>query len=117
MGIKGNILRPFEYAYNSLLRAARQTNRVVTVSYEDYLEFTKVLNCHYCDRNIPWSQYTDSKKKNNNYYLDRKNNFIGYEKHNLVVCCPKCNRIKSNEFSYVEFLKIIRFIKTIRASY
>lgn len=112
-GISGRRLRPFEYAYRGLLRAAKITNRIVTISYEDYLEFTRVKNCTYCDRVIPWQQYTNKNKRNCNYFIDRKNNSEDYVKENLAVCCPTCNRMKSSDFSYEEFLQIAKFINKI----
>lgn len=48
------------------------------------------------------------------YYLDRKNNDRGYEKGNLVVCCTRCNRGKSDQFSYEEWVEIGKTIRQLR---
>src|ERR1700676_950965 len=68
-GIKGNIKRPFEYAYNSLVRGAKKMGRQVHISYEEYLQFTSVAECHYCFARINWTPHTNAAKKDCNYYL------------------------------------------------
>jgi hypothetical protein len=46
--------------------------------------------------------------------LDRKNNLLGYSYNNCVACCWPCNKAKSGEFTYEEFLLIGKVIKQIR---
>ena len=43
----------------------------------------------------------------------RKDNDIGYVKNNLVVCCWECNRLKSDRFTYKEFIKLSPILKEI----
>lgn len=38
--------------------------------------------------------------------LDRKDNEKGYVKDNIVLCCSRCNLIKSNFFNEEEMLLI-----------
>ena len=68
--------------------------------------------CHYCgipkDKiHITHSQcYSISMRHCNRFSLDRKDNIKGYSKENCVLSCLRCNNIKSNVFSYEEFLEI-----------
>ena len=70
----------------------------------------KERKCEYCgikekdigkinDGHIFWGRY---------FYLtiDRKDNSKGYEINNICLACMRCNRIKSNIFTYEE-MKII----------
>jgi len=95
--------RPFESIYNGLFNDERGIK--VELTYEEFLEFTKVKNCQYCDAKIPWRPYAtiNGKYLSSAYYLDRKDSMGPYSKENCVVCCPVCNAIKSNKFSYDEF--------------
>lgn len=99
--------RPFEGRYNNFVSRCPETN----VIYEEYLEFTKIKNCHYCETLIPWKEYDSNTY---GFFLDRKNNNIGHLKFNLVVCCQICNFTKRNEFSYEEFLIIGKAVNEVR---
>jgi len=85
----------------------------VTITYEEYLDFTKIKECHYCDKPIPWHPHTSINNKHNGTYLDRKDNNIGYLKENCVVCCTRCNRMRSDKFSYEEFMLFSPVLKQI----
>lgn len=43
--------------------------------------------------------------------VDRKDNSKGYTLDNVVPCCKRCNRIKSDLFTYEEMLKLSEFLK------
>src|SRR5882672_12005776 len=45
--------RPFEWAYKKLVSNATKRGFIVEITYEDYLDFTKIPNCVYCLKNIP----------------------------------------------------------------
>jgi len=105
--------RPFEWVFNSMKRTANITNRECNITYEEYVEFTKIKYCHYCYKEIPWKKYFTRGYKTA-YYLDRKNNNMGYIKDNCVVCCSECNFLKSNKFSYEEMIKLGVVLKEIR---
>ena len=47
-------------------------------------------------------------------FLDRKDNTQGYLKDNCVVCCTSCNKLRSNKFTYKEFLLLAPILKQIR---
>lgn len=40
--------------------------------------------------------------------VDRKDNFKGYEEGNCVPCCSRHNWLRSNNFSYEEFLDAVK---------
>jgi hypothetical protein len=105
-------IRPFEAQYNSFIATAKHTKHGCTVTYEEFVEFTSVTKCHYCAAGIPWKPYISG--KTNAYYLDRKDNVIGYTKENCVVCCTRCNYGKSFSFSYDEWVAIGKTIKRLR---
>lgn len=103
--------RPFESIYECLKRDHRGIK--VTISYEEYLEFTKQDKCHYCYERINWIPYSASKGeyKSRAYYLDRKNNNLEYSKENCVVCCSKCNRARGNRYTYEEWYGMTEYFR------
>lgn len=106
--------RPFESLYNSgLLRRARLAGIPVSLTYEEFLEFTTVSECHYCGGFVPWVSH-GRQSPNHGYHLDRKNNDLGYAKENLVVACKVCNRLKNAHFSYEEMLLLAPHLRAIR---
>lgn len=106
--------RPFESLYNSgLLRRAKIAGIPVSLTYEEFLEFTTVDECHYCGGFVPWISH-GRQSPNHGYHLDRKDNTIGYVRGNLVVACSICNRIKNAHFSYEEMMRLAPQIRAIR---
>jgi hypothetical protein len=101
-------LRPFEAKYNTLVNRARHS---VLITYEEFLEFTKVNDCHYCGENIPWSEY-QTKVRSTAVYLDRKDSALAYEVGNLVVCCTRCNYAKNRLFTYEQWVEIGKLIRS-----
>lgn len=103
--------RPYEALYNVFIRNAGRDSRTVEIGYEDFLEFTKATTCEYCGAGIVWAEYSTG-KNGCSYNLDRKDNSLGYSKENCVVCCARCNRAKSNHFTYEEWVEIGALIKS-----
>jgi hypothetical protein len=101
--------RPFESLYNSLKRRAVKKGLAV-FSYEEFLSYTACSECHYCGGPIFWIEYNIDKGHASN--LDRKDSNQGYIDNNVVVCCTRCNRGKSDLFTYDEWVKIGAFIKS-----
>jgi hypothetical protein len=77
--------------------------------------FTNLIQqpCHYCSGELHETRSA----------LDRKDNSQGYTIDNVVPCCKICNSIKSDKFTYEEFLqfsrtdlfqKMVRRIKTLK---
>lgn len=104
--------RPFEARYNNFIRRTKEETIKTDVSYEDFLEFTKITNCHYCSYSISWEPYTSN---TSGFFLDRKQNILGHVKSNLVVCCKLCNFTKRDEFTYEEFKILGQAINKIRS--
>lgn len=100
-------LRPFEARYNKLLKKATESGQIVKMSYKNFLKFTKIEKCHYCNTKINWKIKTA-------YNLDRMDSNLPYQLNNCVVCCGLCNFTKRDKFTYDEFLKIGVVIKNIR---
>ncbi len=107
-------LRPFESLYNHLKNSrARYAEIPVHLTYEEFLEFTNIRECHYCGDPVYWTEYNlNGKSCATN--LDRKDNNLGYSKSNCVVCCLPCNRTKSNRFAYEEFVIMMRALRDYR---
>lgn len=95
--------KPFEWLYTHLLWSAKNSKRICKLTYEEFVEFTKIENCHYCGTPIEWRkhQVNDSVGR---YNIDRKNNDLGYTKENCVVCCPLCNSVKGKILSHDEMM-------------
>jgi len=109
--------RPYESLYSSFLYVCKVPGKGTDITYEDFLEFTRINKCHYCDVPIIWAKHNihlRSPGHRQAYYLDRKDNLKGYTKDNVVVCCTRCNRGKSNLFSYDEWVEIGKCIRTMR---
>ena len=104
----GNLKMPYESLYHNLCDMAKDRTSV-ELTYEEYLTFTSQKECHYCGSEILWKQHSGNA---NGHKLDRKDNSLGYSKRNCVVCCPRCNRAKSNHFTYEEWVQIGALIKS-----
>lgn len=108
---KGLRLRPYEALYNTIKRL--NPDKGIKLTYEEFVGFTKLTQCHYCGANIRWAEF-DIIRNGSNYNLDRKDNSLGYSRSNCVVCCPRCNRAKSNHFTYEEWVQIGDLIRSWR---
>jgi 5-methylcytosine-specific restriction endonuclease McrA len=106
----GNLKRPYEGRYNFLCAMA-EGRTTVELTYEDYLTFTGITECHYCGVPIEWAPHGTF---SNGHHLDRKNNSLGYSKGNCVVCCGSCNQTKSDKFTYEQFVQIGNLIRSWR---
>jgi hypothetical protein len=106
--------KPFEVVFNRMRENAKYKGIKHTLSYEEFLEFTKIQNCFYCDSLIPWRAHTMAGNIGGmGYFLDRKDSELGYSKDNCVVCCYLCNKTKNNSFGFEEFQEIGKVIKRI----
>lgn len=105
--------RPFEWLFLKLRRSSIRENRVCDLTYEQFLDFTKIVQCSYCNSPIKWTCYS-SKGEPSGYYLDRRDNNMGYTKDNCVVCCGDCNHIKGARFTYKEMCQLGEVVENIR---
>ena len=109
--LKGaNNKRPYEWLYNTMVSSRKASD----LTYEEFVEFTAITECHYCSFPIHWSKHNNEGSRA--YNLDRKDNKLGYIKGNLVVCCIRCNVAKMNHFTYDEFVQLGKVIKTFARS-
>ena len=105
--------RPFESLFNHLLYNCKRYKKETDLTYEDFIEFTKEVECCYCKSKIEW--FENSLCKNGyKYNLDRKDSSIGYLKENIVVCCWKCNKSKSNILTYEEMKVAMKAVMEYR---
>jgi hypothetical protein len=97
-------LRPYEALYNCFVS---QSGRVhdISLSYEDFLVFTKEKFCLYCQSPITWAEF-NPQKFGQNYNLDRVDNSKGYSNDNCIVCCTSCNMRRGDRFTHSQFLEI-----------
>jgi len=107
-------LRPFESLFNRLKGVAKYSGREIIMTFEEFLEFTRISVCSYCDNAIQWSERGSYLGGSRPYNLDRKVNTEGYSKENCVVACGECNRIKGDKYSYEEMLIIGKLLKELR---
>jgi hypothetical protein len=91
--------------------AAGRRDQKVELTYENFLSFTSIKECHYCGTSILWSIRADQKTLRHN--LDRKDNSIGYTLDKCVVCCYDCNVTKGDRFTYKEFMLLAPILKAI----
>jgi hypothetical protein len=107
--------RPFEALYNRLKNnRARYYDIPVLLTYEEFLEFTKINECHYCGEPVIWTKYNLNNRRSCATNLDRKNNLLGYSTDNCVVSCLPCNKTKGNRFTYEEFKAMMHALKEYR---
>jgi len=76
------------------------------ITFEQFLEFTNISECHYCNSPIVWK-----KSGSRTYNLDRKDNNKGYLLNNLVVCCYKCNKGKREIYTYEEWYGMTEYFR------
>lgn len=97
--------RPYEMIFNILTSQAKRRGIPVQLSYEEFVEFTSIVECVYCKTPVSWlKHHTKGCEKRTN--LDRKNNTLGYSRENCVVCCYRCNSLKLNQLTYEQMLEI-----------
>jgi hypothetical protein len=106
--------RPYESIYKCFLNDWRKLGN--TITYEEFLDFTKVPNCCYCSCLIPWIPYSTvgGEYTSRAYFLDRKDNSLGYSKENCVVCCTSCNMIKRDLLTHDEMLVAMKAVLEYR---
>ena len=91
-GNKRHFKFPYKRLYTRLLASAARKNQEVSLTYEEFLKFTKEKHCYYCNAPLEWVKHG---KKANKYNLDRLNPNKGYHKNNVAPCCWTCNNLKS----------------------
>jgi len=105
---------PYMYIYNEL-KSHKKNDKDLNLSFKEFLEIIKNPECHYCGIPLKYEKYSRywGKVHSRAHQLDRKDNNLGYDKDNLVTCCWECNRLKSNRFTYNEFIQLSPTLKKI----
>jgi len=116
---KNNVNKDSEYSRKYRLTAAgvyqslRCSARKRGWSYPDKEEFIQwfdnsVKECHYCglpQESLTFMTYIIEKHRFR-LTIDRKDNLLGYDIDNIVLCCPACNKIKCDVLNESEMLDI-----------
>ena len=94
-------VKPFQTVFRALMRH----RHAVRLTYDQFVEFTKIPECHYCGATLQWTAH---RRLGQGYptNLDRKDSAKPYTVDNVVVCCPRCNKAKNNLFTYAEWVQI-----------
>jgi hypothetical protein len=103
----------FHALYSRLKYNLDRLDQPLELTFEEFLEFTKIKTCHYCDCPIVWAERNLS-YNGQRYNLDRKDNAIGYCKDNLVVACWNCNELKGCRLTYEEMVAAMNAISEVR---
>lgn len=96
-GYKAKFTRTIKNRLTDSIRTANRRGLTWDISLEQFEALTK-QQCHYCNNKLPETKTG----------LDRKDSDLGYIVSNVVPCCRYCNQVKSNLFSYDEFLKLAK---------
>ena len=105
--------KPYGHIFGYLKAVARHRDLAVDLTYEEFLEYTKIDECTYCGSKIEWEMWSSAKGYSKAYNLDRKDNAKGYSKDNCVVCCTACNFIRRDELTHEEMLVLSPGLKEI----
>ena len=109
--------KPYEHILNELIFSCNNKRILnIDLNYNEFIEIIKDSKCHYCDKELIFNPYTRDENSNyvsRAYQLDRKDNGLGYSVDNVVPCCWNCNRIKSDIYTYDEFLLLSPILKEI----
>lgn len=107
--------KPYMFIYNEI-KNYRDKKVSFELTYEDLLKI--IINepvCHYCENLLIYHKHSRFYGKINSraHQLDRKDNNKGYTVDNIVPCCWGCNKLKSDKFTYEEFLLFSPTLKLI----
>ena len=103
----------FMGAYGRLVYNTKTRGISVDLTIDQFVQLCRIPNCHYCDSPINRG-LKSGEKGYRGYFIDRKDNKIGYILDNCVPCCWNCNQAKGDRYSYEEFLMISRNLKLYR---
>lgn len=111
-------VEPFRTTYTGIRNNVNSNNkrknkdRKLDITFEEFVEFTKMPDCHYCGIALEWAPYPKRGRGRSN--LDRKQHDLNYSIDNIVVCCPECNYMKAAFYTYEEFCKMRLVLNQIR---
>lgn len=98
--------------YKAIKHCAKQRNIFFNLSKEFFIQWyiKQQKICVYCKRHEK-EAIKDSNRQFKRLTIDRINNNIGYEHDNILLCCHKCNLIKSNMLTHKQMLKVGKMIQ------
>jgi len=101
-----------EGIYAHIKGGANHRSIVFNLIKEDFVKWYENQEkiCIYCGR----IEDEAIKDRNGNYKrlsIDRKNNNLGYQLDNIVLCCHRCNTIKSKTFTYEQMIRVGNILK------
>lgn len=99
---------PYAHIIGELKKTCERKNRECSITLEQFVDLIKIPECHYCEDDLIFNKHTrddNGKPLSRASHLDRKDNNKGYSIDNVVLCCWECNRLKSNRFTYEEFIQ------------
>lgn len=91
--------------WTALRRLAKYRGKSLSLSEQEYRDIVACNSCLYCGGPLPKSGCG----------LDRIDNSRGYEPGNVVPCCGRCNRIRSDNLTYEEMLRLAPLLRQIFA--
>lgn len=104
-------LEPYQHLYHSIQRRTytdKKGNKKCKLTFDEFLEYTKINNCHYCNSDVIWLKHGTG--RGHVYNIDRKDNDVPYTKDNCVVCCGQCNYLKRS-LPYDRFYMLMKPIR------
>lgn len=110
---KINTKQDYLALFNSFKQHAKKEGKSFSLTFDEFLKFTKINNCGYCNLEIKWAKNA-LWRTGYKYNLDRKDNNIGYTEENCFPCCKDCNYIKGNRFTFDEFMLLSPILTNIQ---
>ena len=93
---------------------AKSENIEIPITKNEFIQWynSQEIACHYCGLKPEDFKLTEDPQlfKKINLGLDRMNNNLGYLLDNIVLCCNRCNTIKTSFFSYEEMKLVAKVI-------
>jgi hypothetical protein len=106
-----NRLEPYKHLHNNLVSAAKKRGIPCDLTYNEFLEFTKIQKCHYCLNKLYWRPFK-IKKTSFASNIDRMDSSNGYSKDNCIPCCHACNIGKGERRTYTHWYRMTQPFRT-----
>lgn len=103
---------PYATLFNHMKFVAGKRKIEFRLTFEEFLCFTHVPLCFYCETPLVWRAYV-TRGQSAACNLDRKDSNGAYEKENLVCCCGICNRLKSDRFTFEQMCSLAPTLKIL----
>ena len=104
MNAKQKYERTLKRRYARSKSRARKSGKAFSLTFKQFESLLAPDECAYCGGELEKSGIS----------LDRINSHYGYTKKNVVACCAKCNKMKSDLTMEQFFKHIERIIKRVK---